>query len=66
MSGASRIRRKSGKRLSAIFAVPGLLFIVGLAGLVAALLVEGAGDLPAALAAGSGLAVLVLVICRRR
>jgi|32_taG_2_1085360.scaffolds.fasta_scaffold116057_2 hypothetical protein len=63
---ASKPRVKlSAKRLGAIFAVPVIAFAVSLAGLVAALLVEGRADLIFALASGFGLIVAAAVVVRR-
>ncbi len=56
-------RRKS---LGAIFVVPAILFAASLAGLIAALLVEEAGEAVFALLAGSGLGAAVWAFCARR
>ena len=63
---ASKPRVKlSAKRLGAIFAVPSIAFAVSLAGLIAALLVEGRADLFFAIASGFGLIIAAAVIFRK-
>ncbi len=57
-------RRKASLRR--VFAVPALLFVAGLTGLVWALLVDGPQDVVAGLAAGSPLAVLAWLLLARR
>lgn len=58
---------KPGKAsLLRIFAVPAALFVVGLTGLIWALLVDGPQDVLAGLAVGSSLAVLGWVLLKRR
>lgn len=55
----------SARRLGAIFTLPAIIFAISLAGLVAALLVEGSADLIFAIASGFGLIVAVAVIVRK-
>ena len=54
----------SSRRLVAIFILPALIFAISLAGLVAALLVDGSADLVFAIAAGAGLLAAAAIVFR--
>tara|TARA_R110001606_G_scaffold225271_1_gene373350 strand:+ start:3859 stop:4035 length:177 start_codon:yes stop_codon:yes gene_type:complete len=58
------MKRKAS--LGRIFAVPAALFVIGLTGLVWALLVDGPQDILAGLAVASSLGVLIWAIVRKR
>ncbi|WP_269402871.1 hypothetical protein [Henriciella marina] len=65
MSAGNPRTRLSSRRLVAIFMMPALIFVISLAGLVAALLVEGTADLFFAIAAGAGLLAAAAIIFRK-
>lgn len=65
MSATKPRVKLSARRLGAIFALPAIIFAVSLAGLVAALLVEGSADLIFAIASGFGLIVAAAVVVRK-
>ena len=65
MSATKPRVKLSARRLGAIFALPAIIFAVSLAGLVAALLVEGRADLIFAIASGFGLIVAAAVVVRK-
>ncbi len=52
--------------LSQIFRIPIIVLVISLAGLVAALLIEGPADIAAAAAAGVPIAVIVWALWARR
>ena len=64
----TRRRDKPGgrARLARTFAIPAGLFGLSLGGLILALLVRGWPDIPATLAAGSGLAAFAWAVLARR
>lgn len=60
----SRMKRNA-KTLIRIFMAPGMICVVSLVGLVLALLIEGRGDIAAALAAGAPVAAIVWALWRK-
>jgi|GEM_PF-3197516 len=65
MSAGNPRTRLSSRRLVAIFIMPALIFVISLAGLVAALLGEGSADLVFATAAGAGVLAAAANIFRK-
>lgn len=57
--------KKQGKTLTQIFRTPLVVLVICLAGLIAALLIEGPADFAAALAAAVPIAVIIWALMRR-
>lgn len=57
--------KRSTKTLTQIFLAPGIILVLSLLGLVLALLIEGRGDIAAALASGAPLAAVIWALWRK-